>query len=199
MKSRLIILGLLLFSIAACQSAAPSSVTPSTTSRFATVVGPIVQKTLPPSWTPSPTPTITPTRTPTLTPSVTPTESPEDICAGFKLLYDFSGQQRYAMDGYIPIILTLDSPSASIHFEAVQRFSGESKGFDLPGGGSISMTFHISALPGPGLYDWTLSARSDSYGDLCTLQGRFLVTVPTATPPPTPSPESTEELETATP
>jgi hypothetical protein len=124
---------------------------------------------------------------------VTPTESPEDICAGFDLLNDFTTRRRYELHDVIPMLIALDSPNALIYFEAVQLSSGEGAGFELPGGQTIGMNFQINALPGPGIYDWTLSVRTAQYGDLCALVGRFTVTRPTLTPRPTL--ESTEIVE----
>jgi hypothetical protein len=127
-------------------------------------------------------------------PSVTPTAGAESICAGFELLHDFSGELVYPWDGYIPILVRLDSRDAWIRFTATHRISGEGTGFELPGGQTVAMEFQMRALPRPGTYDWTLSVRTEAYGEICALNGSFLALRPTPTPLPTLAAEATEAL-----
>jgi hypothetical protein len=174
-KNRGLCLLLLGIAMAACRPAAPPPAPPAT---------PIVRSTLPPTWTPSPTWTVTPTATATATPSVTPTESAEDLCAGFSLLYDFTQRQVYSQASYVPIIVQLNSPNAVLHFRASRSDTGDGRGFELPGGRTIAMEFHLDALPGPGDYDWTMAVHSEQYGDLCAISGSFTVVMPTVTPTP---------------
>jgi hypothetical protein len=186
----------LLFVIGALAACAPatSTATARPTSRFATVEGQIVQQTLPPAWTPSDTPTRTPTRTATPVPSMTPTLTAGEVCDGFELMHDFTAQHVYAWESYIPIIVSLSVPDATIHFAATHRQTGTGNGFDMPGGQAIAVEFQISALPQPGTYDWELSVQHPVYGDLCQYDGWFVARRPrpTATPEPTPTTEAAE-------
>jgi hypothetical protein len=170
--------------LGACAPAAPTS-TAQPTSRFATIEGPIAQQTLPPAWTPSDTPTRTPTRTATPIPSATPTLTAADICDGFDLMHDFTAQRVYAWESFIPIIISLSAPDATIHFAATHQQTGLGNGFDMPGGQAIAVEFQISALPQPGTYDWQLSVQHPVYGDLCQREGRFIALRPRPTPAPT--------------
>ncbi len=181
-RSSIILLGLLL--VAACNPALQSMATVTPTSRFATVAGPLTQRTLPPTWTASPTATVspTPTATPTTTPSPTPSEA--NICAGFELLHEMSERYVYAWDDYMPIVVMLNHPGATIRFQATHRQSGEGTGFEMPGGQAIGAEFYMNALPTAGTYDWTLSAYTETYGDSCVITGSFIALRPT-TPTPT--------------
>lgn len=168
--------------------------TPRPTSIYATVAGPIIRETLPPTWTPSPTATQTLTPTITHTPTPVPTQSEADICAGFRVLHDFGGRMTYDWDDYIPIFATLHDREAALYFKAVRQPDGEGVGFELPAGGqAVGIEFQISALPSPGSYDWEFGVRHPAHGDICQITGSFLVFRPTATPIITFTPEATEE------
>lgn len=172
MKIRLVALTLLLLAVQLSLAQQPPSTAQSQRS------------TLPPSWTPSATPTITPTPTATAVPSLTPTRSPDDICDGFTLLHDFTRQDVYLTTSYVPIVVQLDDPTAMLRFSAVNTETNEGNGFELPGGQALAMEFRLSALPGPGDYDWRLVVVTEAYGELCALEGQFSVLAPTATPLP---------------
>ena len=176
--------------IAACSPTSQSAATDAPTSRFATISGSVTRQSLPPTWTPSSTPSITPTwtPTPTITPSPTPIE--DDICAGFELLNDVGNRYVYGWDDYMPLVVALNYPGATIRFEATHRQSGEGSGFEMPGGQAIGAEVYMNALPGPGTYDWTLSAHTEIYGDSCAIIGSFLALRPT-TPTITQQPELT--------
>lgn len=68
-----------------------------------------------------------------------------------------------------------EAPDVIARFVAVHRLTGENKGFQVPGGGIYLVNFNINLLPRPGLYDWTLKVISESYGELCTRGGYFIV------------------------
>ena len=184
--------------LAACS---PAVVTPTATTRptsvFATVAGPVIRETLPPTWTPSATATITRTPTITPTPSPVPTQSVDDICTGFKILYDFGGRMTYDWGDYIPIFATLEDMQSSLYFKATHQPGGEGAGFELPAGGqAVGIEFQISALPSPGSYEWEFGVRHPAHGDICKITGSFLVFRPTVTPVITFTPEATEEVPT---
>jgi hypothetical protein len=117
--------------------------------------------------------------------------SAEEVCAGFDLIYDFTQQQVYAWENSLPIIASLTAPETLIRFEAMHRRTQTTTAYDFPGGQSIIVEFHLSALPGPGTYDWLLSVHHPVYGDLCQREGSFVVRRPL--PTITPGPESTAE------
>jgi hypothetical protein len=181
--------------IAACTpQPSPTSEAP-TESRFLTSAGPLVPQTLPPTWTPTFTPTpLPPTLTPTitLTPSPIPTASAEDICDGFKLLYDFDTGRPFHWNGAIGFYMSSNAPDVVIRFDAVHRSTGENKAVEFPGGQSILAELPIKLLPHPGLYDWTLNVHSETYGDLCERKGTFVVLRPENLES---TPEATSETE----
>jgi hypothetical protein len=181
--------------LAACSpTPIPSTATLHPTSLFATVAGPVQRETLPPTWTPSATATQTLTPTITRTPTSVPTRSVEEICAGFTLLYDFSGRSSYDWGDYIPIFATLEDADSALYFKATHRPGGEGTGFELPTGGqAVGVEFQIRALPEPGRYDWELGVRSPAHGDICKITGRFVALRPTPTPAITDTPEATTE------
>jgi hypothetical protein len=170
--------------LAAC--GADPTAAPRPTGIFPTLTGAPVRLTLPPTWTPSATPSGTPSRTPTLTPTPVSTESAEAICAGLRLLYDFTGRESYPWSGYIPIFASLESRSSWLRFRVTHRISGAGTGFELPGGQAVGVEFRIDALPRPGTYDWVLDVRSEAHGAICTRTGSFIALRPTATPTPAP-------------
>jgi hypothetical protein len=122
------------------------------------------------------TPTIAPTPTPI------PTASAENICAGFKLLYEFDTGRPFPADGAIVFYMSSDAPEVAIRFVATQRSTGENKRIEFPGGQAIIAELPVSLLPRPGLYDWNLSIYSETYGDLCVREGSFVVLRPEVTP-----------------
>ena len=109
-------------------------------------------------------------------------------------MHDFTAQRVYAWESYIPIIASLSSPDATLHFAATHRQAGIGSGFDLPGGQTIAAEFHISALPQPGTYDWQLSVRHPVYGDLCAQEGWFVARLPRPTATPETTAEATAEV-----
>jgi hypothetical protein len=66
-----------------------------------------------------------------------------------------------------------------IRFIAVQRETGANQGVQLPGGQTALFELPVSALPGPGWYDWTLGvALAGDETDaalLCARTGTFEV------------------------
>jgi len=163
--------------------------TPEISTSFPTNAAPLIPQTLPPTWTPTFTPTSLP---PTLTPTITPTPSPiptssaESICAGFKLLDEFDSGKPFPWDGAIAFYMSSDAPEVVIRFVAIHRSTGENQGAQFPGGQTIIAELPINLLPHPGLYDWTLSVYSETFGDLCEREGTFVVLRPEATAEATP-------------
>jgi hypothetical protein len=185
------IVSLCALALAACAAPNVSIVTPTA----------IVAPTLPPTWTPSPSATAAPpSATPTLPPTAAPTATltADELCAGFTLLYEIPAGARFAADGVIPIAVTLEAAGPVVRFIAVQRGSGANQGVQLPGGQTAMLELPVSALPGPGWYDWTLGvAVTDDDTLLCARSGAFEVAArptpltdwlvprrPTATPRP---------------
>lgn len=182
--------------LAACGAASLPAATPT----------PVTAPTLPPAWTPAPSATAAPpTAAPTLTrtPAPTATLSAAELCAGFTLLYELPEGALFAADGVIPIAVALDAAGPVVRFSAVQRETGANQGVQLPGGQTALFELPVSALPGPGWYDWTLGVALT--GDaaagalLCARTGAFEVAAPatpvtdwlvprraSATPPPAP-------------
>lgn len=109
------------------------------------------------------------------------------------MLYDFTGQRAYAWESYIPLIASLDSPDATLHFAVVQRRTGEGKGFDFPGGHAVAVEFHINTLPQPGIYDWQLTVQHPVYGDICQREGWFIALRPQTIAAPEATAEVTAE------
>lgn len=182
------------FALAACGAASRPAVTPT----------PLRAPTLPPTWTPTPSATPAPptaTPTPSPVPTLTATLSAAELCAGFTLLYTIPEGARFAADGVIPLAVTLAAAGPVVRFIAVQRATGANQGVQLPGGQTALFELPVSALPGPGWYDWTLGvARADDAPAdalLCARTGAFEVAAqpapvpdwliprrPTATPRP---------------
>lgn len=165
--------------LAACGAASPPAATPT----------PVIAATLPPTWTPAPSATAAPpTAAPTLTrpPAPTATLSAAELCAGFTLLYELPAGARFAADGVIPIAVALEAAGPVVRFSAVQRGTGANQGVQFPGGQTALFELPVSALPGPGWYDWTLGVArtADAAADalLCARAGAFEV----AAPPPAP-------------
>lgn len=160
--------------LAACGAASPPAATPT----------PVIAATLPPTWTPAPSATAAPTLT--RTPAPTATLSAAELCAGFTLLYELPAGARFAADGVIPIAVALEAAGPVVRFSAVQRGTGANQGVQFPGGQTALFELPVSALPGPGWYDWTLGVAltADAAADalLCARAGAFEV----AAPPPAP-------------
>ena len=185
---------LLVILLAACSSGPPPTPTITAT--------PLVRSTLPPTWTPTASPSpappsATPTATHTLTPQ--PTLSPDEICAGFEVLYEIPPGARYDWDKIIPLLFTLESPDVTARFLAVHRATGENQGLEIPGGQSFVFEFPVNWLPRPGVYDWTLGVHSPAYGDICTRSGTLTAVQPWlgAAPSATPAAEFTPEATAA--
>jgi hypothetical protein len=155
--------------------------------------------TLPPTWTPTSTETPappTPTRTPTRPPTLTPTPAAGDICAALEIQSALDEDGRYfPWDGKIAIAIQNNTPDVIVRFLAVHRLTGDNKGFQIPGGGLYLVDFRVDLLPRPGLYDWTLSAISDSYGEICTQSGYFFIGRPEWENAPDTTFETTPESE----
>lgn len=170
----------LLATLCACGSAnpAPTATDTPTQSLFSTMIAPPARSTLPPTWTPSFTPLPSATFTLTPTPSLTPTLTAADICDGFKVLYELSPGEQFAWEGGIPILAGTEADDVVIRFNAVHQQTGESKLVEIPGGNMVVAELPANLLPQPGLYDWTLSVYSETYGDLCARSGTFIVLSP---------------------
>jgi hypothetical protein len=143
---------------------------------------PHVRATLPPTWTPTFTATPAPptaTRTATPTPTLTPTLSAADICSNFWVVSNLTpnaeGQVYFTRNSQISLLLNTDSADDTIHFATTYRLDGKTDGTDLPGGQMEGLVYDIKDLPGPGLYDWSLSIQSKAYGEICKQSGSFMV------------------------
>jgi len=146
-------------------TAAPATNTPDT------------RATLPPTWTLTFTPTRAPptaTITPSLTPTPTPTLSAETICDAFFSVDNLRPGEIFAWDDTITLYVNPVPPDATVRFLAVQHFSGENRGADLPGGGANILRLPIRNLPQTGQYDWMLVVKTGSYGDICEQSGWFI-------------------------
>jgi hypothetical protein len=167
--------------------------------------------TLPPTWTPTFTPTATDTPTVTPTPTTTPTRSPDDICAGFIVGDDRGSGASYPYNSNFSLLIGTDTEDATMRFFARHRLSETGVGVDeIPPVPLTMLTLPMTALPRPGLYDWTMTLLDGDGEILCEREGYFfaqrpeLLTLqaPTATPITvvvTATPETTSTPGTPTP
>ncbi|MBZ0284076.1 MAG: hypothetical protein K8L97_25270 [Anaerolineae bacterium] len=175
-----VIIGLLL---AGCGGAVINSPNGTAVAQVSTPIPLVPRATLPPTWTPTDTPspeppTATPTKT--VTPSLTPTLSAETICAAFEPIHNLaltSGRLRYfGWDNVVTIFASTPATEAKIQLTFQPVRAGEGFGVELPGGEQVVIQIPLKRLGKPGQYDWTLRVQSESYGELCTQSGTFVLT-----------------------
>ena len=160
--------------LAAC---APSDDLPSATYPVVTRP-PLIRPTLPPTWTPTLTataapPTATPSATPA--PTSTPTLSAAALCASLWLNTNLRDGAVYAPDARLTLLAHLPAADARLRFLATHRRTGAKQGVELPGGRFTGWQLPAQQFAHPGYYDWTLSVRSDPFGDICQQQGAFWI------------------------
>lgn len=69
----------------------------------------------------------------------------------------------------------------TIRFLAVNHLNPDSnRGVDVPGAALTGFQLPVNLLPGPGIYDWTVSLHTNAYGDICTRGGWFIAIRPQA-------------------
>ncbi len=135
--------------------------------------------TLPPTWTPTPTFTATYTPTITLTPTITPTLTPTTtidpatLCDQFEVFQDIAEGARYATSGDLVLAFSTSRADVRVEFKAINRETHEGRGVRVPGGRFTGMKYAADQLPGPGVYDWTLSLLTDAESGLCERGGTF--------------------------
>jgi hypothetical protein len=144
--------------------------------------------TLPATWTPTFTATAAPptaTMTPTPTPTITPTLSEGDICERFSVTTNLIGAapslKFLGGRDQITLYTTAAAPDATIYFQAVHHWTGESRQASLPGGQANILTLPVRILPGTGQYDWTLAVRTADGDEICGRTGSFVATRPEST------------------
>ncbi len=139
---------------------------------------PLIRPTLPPTWTPTHTATAAPptaTATPSPAPTLTPTLSAARLCASLWLVTNLRDGAIYASDARLTLLAYLPAADARLRFAATHRQTGGGRGVELPGGRLVGWQYAVARLGDPGRYVWTLSVRSDRYGDICQQQGSFWV------------------------
>ncbi len=159
--------------IAGCGTTPPPTAAP--TSQFPTLSGPVVRRTLPPTWTPTPSPRPSATPTLTHTPEPTGTVNAAEICDA--LTADVGIEPGAIVRYSDPFVLNVALPLPDTSVEL--RFTGEdgsTNTFGVPGGrgGSFLLIFE-NLLPQPGPYTWALVVISPQYGDICAQSGAFTI------------------------
>ncbi len=166
------------------------SLTPTATSQYSTISGPITRVTLPASWTPTFTATATLTATPTPitpTPSFTPVPDLATLCDSLTINNPIPEGHTYGWNDVISLIYgttisavrdpnTLKVITLNVRFLATNTASGQNLGAQLPGGLVTAVELPVNQLPGPGDYTWKISVNGDGIGDQCVHQGMFKVT-----------------------